>query len=169
MSSAFIDYIPVTIQPVLDSEGDSNADDAPVDPLHPQCSPSPEISPIILSNSPNHSPLPQQLPDAPANAPVTNHSNALPDAPTTVQTKLEPETSISSHSHSPAPEPDIPLALRHPRHDIRPPTEWWKVRHPILVVLSDSDSSGEEGDADIAEFANAAHDLDPKLLRQALA
>ena len=48
-------------------------------------------------------------------------------------------------------------------------SEWWKVRHPIPVVLSDSDSSDEEGDADFADFANAAHDLDPKLLREALA
>ena len=64
---------------------------------------------------------------------------------------------------------DVKLDLQQTRHDLRPPTEWWKVRHPNLVVTSDSDSSGEEGDADFADFANAAHDLDPKLLRQTLA
>ena len=34
----------IAFNPVLDSGGDSNANDTPANPLHPECSPSPEIA-----------------------------------------------------------------------------------------------------------------------------
>ena len=48
------------------------------------------------------------------------------------------------------------------------PTEWWKVRHPTPAVGSDSEDSDIESDEDSAEFAVAAHDLDPKSRKAAL-
>ena len=46
---------PITFNPVLDSEGDSNTEDAPA---NPPCSPSPELPPDIPDNALNRSPSP---------------------------------------------------------------------------------------------------------------
>ena len=67
--------------PVLDSEGDSNTEDAPVNPPHLQCSPSPELPPDIPDNALNHSPSPDPPPDVPPDATALNRQSPLPDPP----------------------------------------------------------------------------------------
>ena len=64
---------------------------------------------------------------------------------------------IEPANHSPLPDsreqsPTIPIAIRRTRRKIRPPTEWWKVRHPTPAVGSDSEDSDIESDEDSAEF-----------------
>ena len=90
----------------------------------------------------------------------------LPPTPPANLAPLAP----NDHSASPDPEqsPTIPIAIRRTRREIRPPTEWWKVKHPTPAIESDSDGSEDEFDGDSAEFAGAAHDLDPKSLKAAL-
>jgi hypothetical protein len=112
----------------------------------------------------NPAPLPQVAP-APLDAiplpPATPPANPIQLEPSTpISRSASPEQSISS----PEPPPHIPIAIRRPRREIRPPGEWWKIRHPTPAV-SDSDESDDENGA---EFAGAAHDLDPTSLKAAL-
>ena len=132
---------PILYTPVLDSGGDDNAE-------------APETNPI----QENRPISPAPLPDAPE-PPL-----AIPETPPANPTPLEPATPISHHS-SPEPSPSVPLALRRTRRAIRPPGEWWKVREPTPAISSDSDDSEDE---DFAEFAGAAHGLDPQSFKQAM-
>ena len=112
----------------------------------------------------NHVPLPDspQIAEAPLDAPVTPPANIAPLAP------LEPVYLPPEQS------PTIPIAIRRARRDIRPPNEWWKIRHPTPAVESDSEASDDDLDdpddldEDNAEFAGSAHDSDPKSLKAAL-
>ena len=109
----------------------------------------------------NNVPLPEIAPEPLEPLPPTPPANLAP---------LEPD----DHSASPEPEqspeqsPTIPIAIRRTRREIRPPTEWWKVKHQTPAIESDSEGSEDEFDGDSAEFAGAAHDLDPKSLKAAL-
>ena len=109
----------------------------------------------------NNVPLPEITPEPLEPLPPTPPANLAP---------LEPD----DHSASPEPDqspeqsPTIPIAIRRTRREIRPPTEWWKVKHQTPAIESDSEGSEDEFDGDSAEFAGAAHDLDPKSLKAAL-
>ena len=106
---------------------------------------------VHLPDSPQVAPIPLQ-------PPVTPPANPAP---------LEP----IHHPASPEQSPTVPIAIRRVRCEIRPPTEWWKIRHPTPAVESNSEASDDEIDdfnEDSAEFAGAAHDSDPKSLKAAL-
>jgi hypothetical protein len=102
----------------------------------------------------------------------------VPDSPIIAPAPLEPPPNVPAtpppipHVPEPTPSPEasptVPIAIRRARREVRPPTEWWKVRHPTPAISSDSDDSDDEMDEDHAEFAGAAHDLDPKSLKSAL-
>jgi transposase InsO family protein len=134
----------IMFNPVLDSGGEDTVDDEPANPV-----------PV------NDIPLPAQpLPDVPATPPA----NPIP---------LDPVTPDSHHSTSPAPisspdSPDLPIALRRTKRNVQPPGQWWKVREPTPMILSDSSNGEDEDDEEFAECAGAAHDLDPKSFQQAL-
>jgi len=136
---------PVMFNPVLDSGGDNELDEPAVNPIQANRSPSPEIPPDI--------PAPLNLPpDAPATPPV----DPIP---------LEPVTPTSHPSSEPETSSSLPIALRRAKRNVRPPGEWWKLREPTPAISSDSEDGDDD---DFAEFAGAAHDLDPKSMRQAL-
>ena len=157
----------IAFNPVPDLGGDDNLDINPIQDNNAPPLPAPQIAPaphVLLPNVPE--PL-EPLPDVPA--PPQPPSNT-PTTPPANSIKLEPVTPISNH---PPPEasPNVPLAFRRTRRTIRAPGEWWKVRDPIPAVPSDSDnseSSGDETEDETAEFAGAAHDLDPKSLKATL-
>ena len=116
-------------------------------------------------NEPDTDPAPKNhVPVAPE--PPEPHQNAPATPPANNPLPLDPD----SPERNPSPElsPSVPIAIRRARRDIRPPAEWWKVRHPTPAITSDSDDSDDENDEDIAEYAGAAHDLDPKSLKAAL-
>ena len=98
--------------------------------------------------------------DIPQIAPVLP-LEPVPDVPQTPPANLAP---LEPFHDPPSPEqsPTIPIAIRHTRREIRPPNEWWKVRHPTPAVESDSEDSGDDFDNIDSESAGAAHDLDPK-------
>jgi transposase InsO family protein len=131
----------VPFTPAPDSGGDSESDTNPAQEDH---APLPEIAPAH--------------PNIPGTPPA---NNPIP---------LEPAIDPASPEPNPSPDlsPTIPIAIRRARREIRAPAEWWKVRHPTPAVASDSDDSDDENDGDSAEFAGAAHDLDPKSLKAAL-
>jgi Reverse transcriptase (RNA-dependent DNA polymerase) len=199
----------ISFEPVLDSGGDSDADNTPVNPIQLERSPSPEIPPNTLSNAQitlQHSPVPKQQPTLKSNTPVTPicsslpelppihpvnapAPNLLPDHPLSPPLNLTSTTSVSHSSPSPDPDPslDLPIALQHKRWQVRAPGDWWIFpREPTPAIPSESehsehknnedkqsssanDEESEENDEDCDEFAGAAHDSDPKSLRQALA
>ena len=128
----------VSYTPALDSGGDDEPDTNPTQDNHAPLPASPQIAPAPL----------EPVPIIPATPPP----NPAP---------LEP-ADHPAHPNSPEQSPTIPIAIRRTRRNIQPPAEWWKVRHPTPAVESDSD------DDDSAEFAGAAHDLDPKSLKAAL-
>ena len=109
----------------------------------------------------NHVPLPEIAPAPLEPLPPTPPANLAPLAPNDHSASPDPE-------QSPEQSPTIPIAIRRTRREIRPPTEWWKVKHPTPAIQSDSEGSEDEFDGDSAEFAGAAHDLDPKSLKAAL-
>jgi hypothetical protein len=198
----------IAFEPVLDSGGDSDADDAPANPIQLEHSPSPEIPPNTPSNTQitlQHSPVPKRQPTLKSNTPVTPiHSpspelppirpvnapapNLLPDRPLSPPLNPTSTTSVSHSSPSPDPDPslDLPIALRRERRQVRAPGDWWILPpEPTLAIPSESkhsehvnnedeqsssenDEESEENDENCDEFAGAAHDLDPKSLRQAL-
>src|ERR1700678_3616144 len=136
---------PVMFNPVLDSGGDNELDEPAVNPIQANRSPSPEIPPDI--------PAPLNLPpDAPAKPPV----DPIP---------LEPVTPTSHPSSEPETSSSLPIALRRAKRNVRPPGEWWKLREPTPAISSDSEDGDDD---DFAEFAGAAHDLDPNSMSQAL-
>ena len=81
------------------------------------------------------------------------------------------------------------MALQREKRQVKPPGDWWILpREPTPAILSESEeledgNDQEQSDSDNSklyvsegedeehsdEFAGAAHDLDPKSLRQALA
>ena len=107
-------------------------------------------------------------PDNPA---PKNHVPVAPEPPPATPPANNPlplDPASPERNQSPEPSPTVPIVIRRARCDIRPPAEWWKVRHPTPAVTSDSDNSDDENNEDIAEYAGAAHDLDPKSLKAAL-
>jgi Reverse transcriptase (RNA-dependent DNA polymerase) len=199
----------IAFEPVLDSGGNSNADNAPANPIQPECSPSPEIPPNTPSNAQitlQHSSVPKRQPTLKSNAPVTPirspspelppihpvnvpAPNLLPDHPLSPPLNPTLTTSVSHSSPSPDLDPslDLPIVLWHERQQVRAPGDWWILPcEPTPAIPSESEHSehendedeqsssanneeSEENDEDCDEFAGAAHDLDPKSLRQALA
>ena len=108
------------------------------------------------------------LPISPQIAPV-HPQEPVPNIPLTPPVNPAPLEPVDN----PSPEQslNVPIAIRRTRREIRPPTEWWKVRQPTPVVGSESEASDDDlddSDDDNAEFAGAAHDLDPKSLKAAL-
>ena len=113
----------------------------------------------------NHNPLPALpliAPATPEPIPVTPPANPAPLEPADHPAFPDPDLPPPEQS------PTVPIAIRRTRREIRPPNEWWKIRHPTPACGSDSDPSDDELDEDSAEFAGAAHDLDPKSLKAAL-
>jgi transposase InsO family protein len=135
---------PIVFNPVPDSEGDSDAEDAPANPPHPQRSPLPDLPPNIPDNAPSRSPSPDPPPDAPPDATVLNRQSPLPDPPD--------------------PSLNLPIAFRRERRQVKAPGNWWVVDRKPTPAASESEDEEEN-----EEFAGAAHDLDPRSLKQALA
>ena len=130
----------VPYTPVPDLGGESDPDTNPTQDNNIPLPISPEIAPVH--------------PQAPVpNIPLTPPVNPAP---------LEPVD-------NPSPEQslNVPIAICRTRREIRPPTEWWKVRQPTPVVGSeseDSDDDLDDFDEDNEEFtcfewaiANAWH------------
>ena len=109
----------------------------------------------------NQIPLPNSPLIADINIPATPPAN-----PVQLEPVIHPEP--PEPNQSPQQSPNVPIAIRRTRREIRPPNEWWKIRHPTPAFGSDSDDSDDEIDEDSAEFAGASHDLDPKSLKSAL-
>jgi hypothetical protein len=149
----------------------------------------PKRQPTLKSNTPVtpiRSPSPELPPICPVNAPAPN---LPPDHPLSPPLNPTSTTSVSHSSPSPDLDPslDLSIALRRERQQVRAPGDWWILPHePTPAIPSESkysehennedeqsssanDEESEENDQDCDEFAGAAHDLDPKSLRQALA
>jgi hypothetical protein len=149
----------------------------------------PTRQPTLKSNAPVtpiHFPLPELPPICPVNTPAPN---LLPDRPLSPPLNPTSTTSVPHFSPSPDPDPslDLPIALQRERQQVRAPGDWWILpREPTPAIPSESehsehendedeqsgsanDEESEENDENCDEFAGAAHDLDPKSLRQALA
>ena len=126
------------------------------------CTPVPDLG---GENEPDTNPT-QDIPNVPQIAPVLP-LEPVPDVPQTPPANIAPLVPVLD-TPSPEQSPTIPIAIRRTRREIRPPNEWWKIRHPTPAVESDSEDSGDDFDDIDNEFAGAAHDLDPKSLKAAL-
>src|SRR5277367_4314992 len=155
LTPALFEPLPQTMYaPVPDSGGDDDTDTQETNPVQENRAVSPEHlkllpeAPVALEPPPAIPNIPQPLPQAPV---ALEPPPAIPELPIA----------------NPVPEPSIsvPIAIRRARRTIRPPGEWWKVREPTPAIPSDTD---DEDDADNAEFAGAAHGLDPQSFKQAM-
>src|ERR671929_620035 len=123
----------------------------------PQCT-DPEPRPLI--------PIEQDI-ELPSVVPLENR--VVEDEHEDDEGEMIEEQSVVQQQPQPVPEvqedseDDRPIALRRPRREIRPPGEWWKVRHPSPIIPSDS-----ENDDDDMEGVYVAGQVEPKSFADAI-
>jgi hypothetical protein len=112
-------------------------------------------------------PMPIDIPPVVPPEPIIADENVNEDNENEEDSGSEEEQSVAE----PQPVPIVddndqdnrPIALCRSKCNIRPPGEWWKIRHPSQIIPSDSDDSDEEG-----VHVIVSGEIEPQSFREAM-
>ena len=162
--TSVISLLPIPTVPLL--VNGSDMPDLGGDSTVKNLSPQPVIAPTVVR-------LPFDIPSVPPQP--MGHIEDVQEDDVVESRPSTPHNNTASPSPPPSPAPpesppSPPIALRRPKRTVKPPGEWWKVRHASPEVQSDSEEEALYVDVGFeeVEFAGLAGVVEPNTYKQAM-